>query len=208
MRALAVVRAAALLLAAVLFVPALAGGGEEIERLASWMAGSFDSTAQAARDPDYRDIRLHMVRILESRDDGPWLYVEQAAGASLDKPYRQRVYRLVRTGRKTFESRVFSLPDPERYAGAWSDAGRFSALDPGELVPKTGCEVVLKRRGKKTFAGSTVGKNCPSEHRGAEYATSEVTITSGRLTSWDRGFDAAGKQVWGAEKGAYEFVRK
>ena len=28
-----------------------------------------------------------------------------------------------------------------------------------------------------------------------------------RLLSWDRGFDAAGKQVWGAEKGPYEFLR-
>jgi hypothetical protein len=188
--------------------PALAAADPVLERLATWMAGSFSSATQAARDPDYRDIRLQVVPIWIARDDGPWLYVEQAAAASLDKPYRQRVYRLVRTGRRTIESRIFSLPDPGRFAGAWRDPAPLAALGPGDLAPKTGCEVVLGLRGKDAFRGSTVGKNCPSEHRGAAYATSEVTITSRGMASWDRGFDASGKQTWGAEKGPYAFARE
>ena len=56
--------------------------------------------------------------------------------------------------------------------------------------------------------GGTRGEGCASNLRGAAYATSEVVIMPGRIESWDRGFDAEGHQVWGAEKGAYVFVRK
>ena len=35
----------------------------------------------------------------------------------------------------------------------------------------------------------------------------EVEVTKGRVVSWDRGFDAEGNHIWGAEKGGYEFVK-
>lgn len=52
-----------------------------------------------------------------------------------------------------------------------------------------------------------MGKQCPSDRKGAAYATSEVTITPERLLSWDRGYNEKDEQVWGAEKGGYEFVK-
>jgi len=52
-----------------------------------------------------------------------------------------------------------------------------------------------------------LGKDCPSELRGAKYATSEVTISKNGFVSWDRGFDENGNQVWGAEYGGYDFLR-
>ena len=119
----------------------------------------------------------------------------------LDKPYRQRVYQLVRTGAETIESRVFTLPDPPlRYAGAAEDPARLAGLKPGELTLRAGCAVVLKKSGP-VWTGSTIGKECGSELRGASYATTEVTIGITSLESWDRGYDATGKQVWGAEQG-------
>jgi hypothetical protein len=30
----------------------------------------------------------------------------------------------------------------------------------------------------------------------------------GKIVSWDRGFDASGAQVWGAEKGGYIFLNE
>ena len=36
----------------------------------------------------------------------------------------------------------------------------------------------------------------------------EVSMESGRIESWDQGFDANGKQVWGAEKGGYVFLKQ
>ena len=52
------------------------------------------------------------------------------------------------------------------------------------------------------FRGSTEAGQCPSALRGASYATAEVVVGPEGIDSWDRGYDAAGEQVWGAEKGA------
>jgi hypothetical protein len=44
--------------------------------------------------------------------------------------------------------------------------------------------------------------------KGASYATSEVVIYSDKLISWDRGWNDEGKQVWGAQKGGYVFLKQ
>ena len=41
--------------------------------------------------------------------------------------------------------------------------------------------------------------------RGASFARSEVEILEDKIISWDRGFDASGNYVWGAEKAGYIF---
>lgn len=171
------------------------------------MTGSFSSAAQAARDSAFYDIRLHIVPIWTARADARWLYVEQATAAQGDRPYRQRVYRLTAPSDSTFESAVFTLPAPLCFAGAWRDSAPLAALTPDSLTLRAGCAVVLRKTAAGAYAGGTVGRDCASELRGAAAATSEVTITAERMISLDRGFDAAGKQVWGSTAGGYEFDR-
>jgi hypothetical protein len=197
--------AAALLLVSA--CSALTPAPSDLDVLAGWMSGSFSSAAQAAADKDYRDIRLHMAPIWTTRTDGRWLYVEQAVAEKLDRPYRQRVYRVHEDGDELV-SDVYELPgDPLRFAGAWSNPLLLQDVGPEQLEPRTGCSIRLRRQPDGSFAGSTDGRSCPSDLRGASYATSEVVITAAMLTSWDRGFDASGKQVWGAEKGPYQFAK-
>jgi hypothetical protein len=181
----------------------------ELETLVAWMSGSFSSAAQAAAEPDnFRDIRLHMTPIWTDRRDGPWLYVEQAAATSLDRPYRQRVYQLRAHSAGVFESVVYELPgDPLLFAGAWQTPARFTTLDPATLILRDGCSLALRRRSDGAFVGSTSGTSCHSTLRGASYAVSEATITADGLVTWDRGYAADGRQVWGAETGGYEFRR-
>ncbi len=179
----------------------------DLSQLIAYMRGSFSSAPQAAKDPDFRDIRLEIVPIWSTRDDGFWLYVEQAAAEALDRPYRQRIYQVVIGGGGTFESRVFELPgDPLEFAGAFRQPARFDSLTPAQLAPRRGCTVTLRRDGP-AFVGSTSGEACESALRGAKYATSEVMILPGGMQTWDRGFDAQGKQVWGSEKGPYVFTK-
>lgn len=191
-----------------LLLLALAGSPDaDLDRLATWMSGRFSSAAQAQADGEYRDVRLTVTPIWSARSDGRWLYVEQALGTSLDQPYRQRVYRVVRGEGGTLESGVFLLPDPAAFVGAGADPSRFATLSRAHLLPRDGCTVVLRPDGPDAFVGSTSGRDCPSELRGATYATSEVRVTAEAMRSWDRGFDAEGRQVWGAEKGPYVFLR-
>jgi CpeT protein len=178
------------------------------DELLQWMQGQFSSEAQAAEDPDnYFDIRLFMTPIWTERPDGPWLYVEQASAAALERPYRQRVYHLVAEPEGRVRSEVYLLPgDPLAFAGAWMTPAAFAQVAPESLELRGGCDILLERVGEE-WRGSTQGAGCESSLRGASYATSEVTLGPGVLRSWDRGFDDAGEQVWGATKGPYEFVR-
>ncbi len=151
--------------------------------------------------------------IWPGRDDGPWLYVEQAAATALDRPYRQRVYRL---GRQTPEDggRLFSEAytfngDPLQHAGRWRTPDAFADTTPADLTLRDGCTIYLTwHADKSAYTGSTEGQGCESSLRGADYVTSEVKLTAETLASWDRGFTNDGQQAWGAIGGAYVFKRQ
>jgi CpeT protein len=192
---------------ATLVCPVAGAGDSDLEQLTQWMTGAFSSEAQSLEDPDFRHIVLHMARIWSDSTDGVWLYVEQAVAASADKPYRQRVYHLRRVGEDLFASSVFTFDDPLAKAGAWQQASPLSDLSPADLTERDGCTIYLVRRADGAFAGSTLGRLCASSLRGATWASSEVVITADGMVSWDRGWDDAGVQVWGAEKAGYRFDR-
>ncbi|MEM7168439.1 MAG: chromophore lyase CpcT/CpeT [Planctomycetota bacterium] len=176
------------------------------ETVALILIGDFDSSEQAAVDPSYYSITLRHIPIWRSRSDGPWLYVEQAVATQPDKPYRQRIYHLVNTADGHVRSDVYSLPgDPLRFAEA--QAHEFHTLTPDQLERRSGCSIYLTQSGSNRFEGSTQAQDCLSTLRGAAYATSEVDLTPTLLTTWDRGYDAAGEQVWGAKDGPYQFRR-
>ncbi|MBX3385347.1 MAG: chromophore lyase CpcT/CpeT [Phycisphaeraceae bacterium] len=181
----------------------------EVTQLRDYLSGSFASAEQAEADPDFADIRLKVVQVWPERADGPWLYVEQAAASTLDRPYRQRVYRLIKTGANTFVSEVYTLPEPEaQWAGAWADDRPLASLSPARLSLKDGCGVALTYHYcSSMFDGGTRGTACGSSLRGAAYATSEVTIWEDLMISWDRGYNEGGEQVWGSTKGGYRFKK-
>ena len=178
-----------------------------VDELAAWMTGAFDSSAQAEADPEnYYAVRLVMFPIWTERDDGRWLYVEQAVSTALDRPYRQRVYHLSE-GDGELLSAVYELPgDPLVFAGAWARPARFAGFGPDDLVTREGCTIHLCRAGE-IYVGATRADECKSTLRGATYATSEVEVAPDRLTSWDRGWNDAGEHIWGATEGAYVFER-
>jgi hypothetical protein len=176
---------------------------DELEQLTDWMTGSFSSAEQAAQDTDYVDVRLQMIRIWKTRTGGYWLYVEQAVAWSLDKPYRQRVYHVTQLTDDLFLSRVFTVDEPLRFAGAWQSKEPLTPLTPDSLHLKRGCGIVLRKTKEGNFMGSTVGKECKTMLHGAHYATAEVLIKETMIITWDRGFDENGQHIWGAEKGGY-----
>lgn len=175
--------------------------------LAEWMTGAFSSAAQAAADPDFFEVRLVMVPIWADRADGPWMYIEQAVSTALDRPYRQRVYHLV-AQEGGVRSEVYELPgDALEFAGAWRDVGAFDEIAPEDLVERAGCAVHLAPSAPGVWTGSTIDDHCRSDFRGASYATSIITLTPDSIESWDRGWNDAGEQVWGAVTSGYVFDR-
>ena len=182
-------------------------GDEDLDSLLSWMEGDFSSARHHQHDSSFLDIDLHMKRIWHDRTDGAWFYVEQAVAANPTAPYRQRIYRVQRVEEGMLESIVYELPDPKGAIGAWQDVTRLDELQPDALKQRRGCEVYLQATGV-SFVGGTHGTACRSALNGASYATSEVVIMPDRIVSWDRGWNASGTQVWGAETGGYHFFRE
>jgi hypothetical protein len=180
----------------------------DVEALVDYMVGSYSSEEQAEKDSSYFNIELEMVQIWKDRTDGPWLYIEQAATETKEKPYRQRVYQIRQRSDGKVESIVYSIPNPLRFAGDYKKEFPLLRLIPDSLSQKSGCEVVLYRADDGYFEGGTVDKNCTSDLRGASYTSSEVMIDRDKMITWDRGFDENGNQVWGATKGGYIFKKK
>jgi CpeT protein len=180
---------------------------DDLSLLASYMQGSFSSEEQSQKDTTYFNIILHMKKMWQQRTDGIWIYVEQAAASSADKPYRQRVYKLTQLSDGSIESAVFTFSDPLKYAGEWKNENPLEELNPSKLAQRKGCSVFLSKNDDGSFTGSTKGKGCESDLRSAKYATSEVTIKKDGMVSWDRGFNDNDEQVWGATQGGYIFKK-
>lgn len=198
---------AAMLLLGSSALPLESAKDRDLKTLIKWMTGHFSSQAQSLRDSAYFDIRLHIQPIWKNDKDNHWLYVEQATAAAENKPYRQRVYKVESDGKNGFKSIVYTLPNPEKWIGAYKNPDLFKDLNPAQLSLRDGCTVYLERQPDGSFSGATKGNGCESNLRGAKYASSKVTITKRLLKSWDQGFNEKGEQVWGATKGGYEFVK-
>ena len=187
--------------------PSSTAAAQQTREVAAWLAGSFGNQQQAQQDKAFHAISLHMQPIWTRRAGEYWLYVEQSLAATPDKPYRQRVYRIAWQDGPVSE--VYLLPgDPAVFIGAWRDTAVFDRIDPRDLRRKDGCSIWLEKQPDGSYRGSTRGTSCASDRDGAAYTKAEVTLDATLLTSWDRGFDASDKQVWGSTAGAYRFERQ
>lgn len=178
---------------------------KSLDTLFSMMQGSYNSETQAKSDSTYYNISLHMYPIWEGK--GNWLYVEQAVNSMQDKPYRQRLYEVKQLSDSTFASYIYTIQNDSLWIGKWKTPKDFDSLKLTDIALRKGCEVILTKTNDSTFSGRTGDKTCESSLRGASFATSEVEMLPNKIISWDRGFDANGNHVWGAEKGGYIFEK-
>ena len=174
-----------------------------LKELITIMQGSYSSEKQSVKDTSYFNISLRMVPIWKNK--GHYLYVEQALFKKQDKPYRVRIYKITQRSENEFISEIHTLKNEKDWVGKWATPEAFDAISENDIDLKPGCGVVLHRVSKNKFVGSTGEKTCPSELRGASYASSKATVLQNEIISWDQGFDKEGKQVWGATKAGYVF---
>jgi CpeT protein len=178
-----------------------------LEHLRVFLTGSFSSADQARGDQNFRASTLHITPIWIDRTDGPWLYLEQALADAPAHPYRQLIYQLATRADHALDVRIFELPDPIVATGAWKDPALLAKLTPANLMPREGCTLILHLQPGGTFKGGTEGTGCASTLRGASYSTVETGISNLQIVTWERGYNAAGTQVWGSIHGGYVFKR-
>lgn len=169
------------------------------------LLGRFDSRDQAMRDARFLAIQLQTCEVPVPELGPRVMYVEQARLDATNAPYRQRLYVIERE-EGGVRSRVFEFHTPATVVGLCADVSRAD-VRPKDVFEREGCAVHLRAVDGR-FEGGTRGEGCESTLMGARYATSEVVLREDGMDSWDRGFDARMRQVWGATAGAYRFVRR
>ena len=165
------------------------------------MQGSYSSKAQSKVDKTYYYIVLRMIPIWKTR--GNYMYVEQSLFNKQNKPYRIKIYKYTQKNNNEILNEIYTIKNEQKWIGKYKNPKSFDALSEKDIELKEGCEIIFKRQNDSTYIGKSARKSCPSELRGAEYATSKITLTKGKMIAWDQGFDRRNKQVWGATKGGY-----
>lgn len=178
-----------------------------LDHLTVFLTGSFSNAGQARGDQNFRAATLNITPIWTDRSDGPWLYLEQALADAPAHPYRQLIYQLATRPDHALEVHLFELPNPVAATGAWKDPALLGKLSPADLVAREGCKFILRLQPGGTFKGGTEGTGCASSLRGASYSTIQTVISNLQIMTWERGYNAAGTQVWGSIHGGYVFKR-
>lgn len=180
----------------------------DLTALSGWISGSFDSGAQFKSDTGFFNISLKVRPMWATRKGENWFYLEQAMALALDKPYRQRVFQLLQMGDSVLLGTFYELPGPSRFIGGCERPEVLDKINPDSLQMRKGCAISIHKNSPDKYSGTTHGKLCHSSLKGATYSTSKVAITKHQIDFWDQGWDAQDKQVWGATKGPYQFVKQ
>jgi len=192
---------------ALLFGAQAVAGKDRVDEFVALQLGTFTSEAQSRGDDRYGVAIWHLAEIWPGGPAGDrWLYTESWMRGA-DRPYMQRISRVSAGPDGTIVARRYTLPDPQRYVGAWQAPERFSTLSAAKLSELDGCETVFAPAGPGRFAGGTVGTRCRNAYRGAAYAVSRSTLSWEGMMNWDRGLTSTGELAWGPADGGYEFVR-
>lgn len=185
---------------------------QQVEEVAARLEGVMDTSAQAATHAKAPNVRMTTCRI-RLDDANPaatqsvFLYQEQALSNNLAKPYRQRFLQIMPSrSTQSVRSLSFKPANPEAWIH-WCDrpaADRtLKASDLGSPV----CSVFLRRAGED-YIGKTPIDGCPANVRGAVRITNYIVLSKIGMDTWDKGFDAKGKQVWGAQTDSYQYRRR
>ncbi|MCX5689168.1 MAG: CpcT/CpeT family chromophore lyase [Planctomycetota bacterium] len=181
---------------------------EEAKAVGMMVAGSWKTTQPVASGGSdaASDIVVSVapVFVMGMKDT---MYVEMARADGLNRPYRSLIWRLVSVkGTWHLQSHEFRRPKGvlASTTGLWAAPNVFPILNGDDLVATM--DIPLKAEGGKVAGMTPVGY--ATSVGGAVEMTSQIEISAESLNVADRGFDAAGKQVWGPEAGKfYSFAK-
>lgn len=182
----------------------------QVQEVAEHLEGTMDTSAQARTNPTAPQVQMTTCRIQVTNNPAPtsaiFLYQEQALVQRLDQPYRQRFLEISSSiYSQSVRSRSFKPSQPEQWQGFCSKPLAERQLTWQQLGTEV-CRVFLRRSGN-TYIGNTPVDGCPANVRGAVRITNHIRLDSQGMETWDRGLDAEGNQVWGAESAPYRFQR-
>ncbi|WP_298543218.1 chromophore lyase CpcT/CpeT [uncultured Aquimarina sp.] len=181
--------------------------GSQIDDLTGILSGKFSSKKQAKEESGYSAVCLINIPIWDDRP-GYWFYQELYDEKNSTSIYNQRIINFKKLDSLTISSVNYSIPDQKRYANGWKDISIFDHLTIDSLKIRDGCDVYFKKKTSTIYHGKTKKGTCSSSFSSKiSYTTSNIVISKNKITSWDRGYNTQGKQIWGKIQGPYKFIR-
>jgi hypothetical protein len=175
--------------------------------LARRLDGKLDTSAQAARDPQFENVRYNncFIRVKDNLFPGDQLFL--FAEHTLDSPKltftRRRIIRIHRTdGGNTLVTDFRRVVNENAFANFCDRPEQDRAISISD-VGATECGVYFQRVGD-SFVGAT--RECTSRFRGASKLVINGRLDPDRNRIWERWFDDKGAQVAGSTKGPYEYL--
>lgn len=184
---------------------------QQVEEVVQYLTGVMDTSAQAATNSRLSDVRMTTCRVTlqgaSLQHNAVYLYQEQALSSDLTKPYRQRFLQISpSTYSQTVRSLSFRPLSPKSLIGLCNQPEVDRVVQASALGQPV-CQVFLKRSGE-SYAGRTPIDGCPANVRGATRITNQITLHKTGMSTWDRGYNEAGKQVWGAKTESYQYRKR
>ncbi|MBW4418427.1 MAG: chromophore lyase CpcT/CpeT [Myxacorys californica WJT36-NPBG1] len=189
---------------------------QQVREVSNRLIGVMSTAEQSAANPKIANVQMTTCAVSVKGVSDPksvYLYQEQAINAAQNsgaaqfgKPYRQRFLQLSpNAANGSVRSLSFRPAEATRWIGLCNrpESARVVQL---QDVGKPTCAVFLKQSGD-AYIGRTPINGCPSNVRGAVRVTNYIELERNRMNTYDRGYDANGKQVWGAKEGAYQFKK-
>ncbi|VXD12542.1 chromophore lyase CpcT/CpeT [Planktothrix paucivesiculata] len=184
-----------------------------IQQVTSYLTGIMETSAQAKAIPDAPSVRMTTCEVkLKNTDSsvqhskGVFLYQEQALTRNLSKPYRQRVLNILPSiDKNSIESVSFKPINSTNWIGLCQKPLSERLISVQE-IENVNCSVFLKPVGTQ-YIGETQPEGCVTNLKGAVKVTNRIKLDEKGMETQDRGFDAQGKQVWGAKNRPYQYQK-
>ncbi|MBP5975926.1 chromophore lyase CpcT/CpeT [Brasilonema sp. CT11] len=194
--------------------------------LANYLCGEFDNREQAVAEPAwYVHLRLWHRLVPLFSEDSVTIFAEQANIVNLERPYRQRIMRILQGSDPSTSLRAspdvplkiqyYMIKDPSTLIGAGQNPALLNTLTPNHLELLAGCVLNLTQQllapnsykfnatpPPDTRCCFSVGGNIVQISLGFE-------VTDDKFFSYDKGIDpTTGKAIWGALLGPYCYTKR
>ncbi|MDJ0733005.1 MAG: chromophore lyase CpcT/CpeT [Nostocaceae cyanobacterium] len=186
--------------------------------LAEYLAGEFDNQQQAIADPVwYVHLRLWQRPVSLFDEDSLTLFAEQANVLNLDRPYRQRIMRLMPGSEPEAPLLVqYYMPkNPAALCGAGRNPNLLNDLTPEQFDFLPGCILNVSQKelapNRYQFAATAPPQaRCTFTYQGNTVQVSlGFEVTKQELKTYDKGIDTATeKATWGAILGPYCYTKR
>ncbi|MBH8571453.1 chromophore lyase CpcT/CpeT [Nostocaceae cyanobacterium CENA369] len=188
-----------------------------LRALGEYLAGEFDNQEQALAEPVwFVHLRMWQRPVDLFREDSITLFAEQANILNLDRPYRQRIMRLMpNQDSGSIVIQYYMLKDPSALSGAGCNPALLKTLAIEQLDLLPGCILTVTQEilapNSYKFAATPLPENrCSFTYLGNSIQVSlGFEATTAEFHSYDKGIDPeTGKATWGAIIGPYRYTKR